>query len=571
MGIFYLLWHAYAAQAMMQIPAERRLSMEDVIRDPALDPSAMLQAWGLMSQAMSFHYHMTPERGFYCMYRPRPGEAPYAPPHDIDACDTISAVAEAHARQIWGAGVDFVFLDVTNLPRQGVFTDVLGVRPVEVLFEEWRALRDRGEMTPQIAVWVPVVAPEGGARPTYEAFLNGVYNDPRYDDLVLRDAQGRKVWFAVNSGGIPADPAHVAVIEANGGRGGMVVVPMWGNLSAAQMADGTAAWMQPCQTLDRAGREVFTAIIDPARGCDQRLQPQSPIGAIASVSVSYQLNYASLPFVAAGRNDGLTFKLQFATALRAQPDWILINAWNELIAQPQHNPGFTDQGPLARSMGLLPAEDGSDAWLWVDTYGAAFSRDIEPTLEYGDRLYEVMRSCLRVLRAGGCGAAPGEDCCDLRRTHNLVWSARLPDPARAMDTQHILTISAEEGARLIQEGWEEVCAPGVDASPEVCTATTHLTGDGPFLLYAQPGPGRTLLYRCHVLNHHHFFSASATCEGQVVEGPLGWMADARSSEAPRPLSRCYNTRTQVHFHWLGEACPVDLPDVRHEAALGYVR
>ena len=49
--------------------------------------------------------------------------------------------------------------------------------------------------------------------------------------------------------------------------------------------------------------------------------------------------------------------------------------------------------------------------LWVDLYGAEFSRDIEPTEEYGSQAYELMQSCLRVYRAGSCFSAAQEACC----------------------------------------------------------------------------------------------------------------------------------------------------------------
>ncbi len=58
------------------------------------------------------------------MYRPRAGEQPYAEPNRIDDCGDIAAAAKTHARQILAAGVDFIFVDLTNLPFQSQFTDV---------------------------------------------------------------------------------------------------------------------------------------------------------------------------------------------------------------------------------------------------------------------------------------------------------------------------------------------------------------------------------------------------------------------------------------------------------------
>jgi hypothetical protein len=560
-GIFYLTWHAYAAEAMRRIPEGQRWTVEDAIRDPALAPAALISDRELMAQAMSFHYHAEPEPGFYCFYRPRDGQAPFPAPHHAQ-CGDISQVAERHARQLWDAGVDFVYADLTNIPFFSRFADVLGVRPIEVLFEEWAALRARGVMTPQIAVWVPM-PPANGQPYTADQILAGVYNDPRYDALVLRDpASGRKVWFAVENGGFPLDPALVNRVESNGGRDDMVVVPMWGLNNAQALAAGRVSWMQPCQT-----GPTFTTLIDPTTPCNQG-SAETAIGTMLSVSASYQISYASLPFASSGTNLGLTLKKQFEAAFTQQPDWLLINAWNEHIAQPQFDPARTDHGPLGRSMSNPALGVVSDTWLWVDMYGTEFSRDIEPTVEGGDGLYTLMASCLRAYRAGGCGAVPNEACCDVTPEYALVWSMRAPDPAGAMNTDHVPTADPNEMQALAAGGWEQVCAPFY-GPPYLCATQGPLTGDGPFMLFSRPGADRRALYRCNT-GVDHFVSLDPGCEGLEAESRLGYVSAVRHSGAPRPLSRCYNRPARAHFHWLGEQCP-DRPGVRHEAVLGFVR
>ena len=505
------------------------------------------------------------------MYRPRAGEQPYAEPNRIDDCGDIAAAAKTHARQILAAGVDFIFVDLTNLPFQSQFTDVLGVRPLEVLFEEWQKLRDQGIPTPDIAVWVPVQTPTAGQAPTWQA-VNRLYNDPRYADLVLRDKSNRKIWFAVSSAFRPADPVQVAQIESNGGLNDSVVAPLWGLLKQAQFDQGDASWMQPCEQPSRQGNNVFTTQIKHDRPCNQRHTANSPIGSVLSASVSYQLSYASLPFLSTGRNNGLTFKKQFETAFDVQPDWLLLNAWNEFIAQPQKAPEITDHGPLVRSMGIVPTPgDPSDAWLWVDAYGAEFSRDIEPTVEYGDGMYTLMQSCLKVYRGGGCAVMGAEACCQREPENVLVWSARVTDPDRDMDTHHLLTTSAAEGIGLLETGdWEEVCNP-ISGPPDICSTITNVTGDSPFMLSARPGANRRALYRCLIPGQHHFFSTDPDCEGQTPEGILGFISTVRASHTPRPLSRCRSLQSSKHFHWLAERCPTDLPGVVHEGVVGFVR
>lgn len=126
-------------------------------------------------------------------------------------------------------------------------------------------------------------------------------------------------------------------------------------------------------------------------------------GSQLAVSPSYQISWGSTPWNSAGLWDGLTFRKQFQKAFKTQPDWLFLSSWNEFIAQPQVTP--------LRSMGL--ETDPSVGNLgFVDTYGAAFGRDIEPTLQYGDFLYSMMTSCLKVFRSGSTNCSnPGEPCC----------------------------------------------------------------------------------------------------------------------------------------------------------------
>lgn len=571
-GIFYLAWHAYASDAIRKLPDAERYTVEDVVRDPSLSFGDMLLRHGLTGEAAAFHYHVRPELGFYCLYQRRPNEAPYAEPDYVDDCPDVATVAAQHATQLWSAGIDFVYLDATNLPFASPFADVLGLRPIEVLLEQWSALRQAGTITPQLAVWVPIPPKQPGQEGlTYLAEqLLELYNRPELDELILEHRPtGKKVMFITDHAGLPADAAELALLEDNGGRHDVVAVKLWGLTSAQEFAEGKASWMQPCVTV--AGE--WTTLIDADVPCAQGYTQTSPIGTVLSVSSSYQLGYASLPFHSSGKNDGLTLARQFETAFAVQPDYLLINSWNELVAQPQPNPHYAALGSVATSMGEPgPAPpDESTPWLWVDPYGAELVRDIEPTVEYGSQFYDLTASCIRVLKAGtqGCAApaAAAEACCQVGQQHVLVHSLRGIDPSDSMSTHHVLTTAiAERDALLSAGGWEQVCNVGY-APPGLCAASTDLGADGPFLLFVNGGPDRVALQRCWsgVAN---FFSLDPGCEGREVVGQLGYLSTARNTHSPRPLVRCYNAPAQVHFHWLGEACPAGFED---GPVLGYVR
>ena len=75
--------------------------------------------------------------------------------------DLYDLVGWQHAKWLSDAGFDYIVIDVTNWPVTGVIggpTDVPSVdmtiiRPIEVLAEEWLALRAEGIRTPSITVW----------------------------------------------------------------------------------------------------------------------------------------------------------------------------------------------------------------------------------------------------------------------------------------------------------------------------------------------------------------------------------------------------------------------------------
>ena len=556
-GIFYLAWHAYAAKATQRVPEAERRTVEEVIRDQDAAFGDLLHDRGLLDTAKAFHYHLRPEAGFYCLYRPRPQDAPYPDSEAGPDCGDVGAVAARHARQLWEAGVDFVYMDLTNLPTFGPFADVLGLRPFEVLLEQWYALRQAGVPTPQIAAWLPARAVDPGQPPLLLRVLD-VYDAWAGRDVLLEhQPAGQPVVFVVAGDDVDAGLLDVAA------RRGVLPVRLWGNLSAGRLAAGDAGWMQPCTA---AG--AFTTLISPEVPCNQGYTRASPLGTVLSVSLSYQIGYASLPFQASGRNDGLTLQKQFETAFGVQPDYLLVNAWNELIAQPQPNPHPAALGSLRRSMGVgnVDGDPLADS-LWVDMYGVEFNRDIEPSVQGGDAAYLLLTSCLRVYRSGTPTCADrAEPCCQLAPGLRLVHSLRRRNTG-TWGGDHVPTADPDERRALLDGGAFEEVGNLFYGPPGLPGGAT--TGDGPFAVYAADGPGRARLHRCHT-GVDHFLSLDPGCEGQTPEAPLGWLSTQRSSATPRPLRRCYAPQPQVHFHWLDERCPAD-PGVREEGVLGFVR
>ena len=620
-GILYEGWHAPPATVLANISAAggRAVSVEDVLRsNGALALADIYDGHpGARAAAASFFYQAQPQAGYYCIYRARPGEAGVGPD-----CPGIPATLARHAAELSSAGVDYVTVDGTNLGSFSPFADWIQLRPGEVVFEEWAALRSRGLPTPAIAAWQTVPA---GAD-LHLRWL-ALYNNATLAPLVHVDAgTGKKVFFVPPGG----DAAIVAAIEANGGRNDVIVQQIWAENSLE--AQGQWSFFAPC-TDGAAGGGYTTSVVGAGRGatgCGQRFSNASgPLARIAgaqvAISPSYQLGYGSLPWQGANKYGGLTFKRQFATVIAAAMDsWaagapaslpahLYLSSYNEWTAQPQANPF---PGAFTHSVGLGADAQGGD--LWVDSFGSSLSRDIEASsdADAGGAVAALMASCLRVVRLAAAldaavfaGAPPlaaaaaslwpaadgaalaalrvafgggadglaacavaGEACCaynDTADAYAPVWALRL---AAAGDA--LATADAAERAALVAAGWKETCAAYggptdfcVDAAVAASSATLH----GPFALHAGACalPGRAPLFRCYDAGAtRHFLSLDAACGGATAECALGCVATAPSSDMARPLRMCSAAGGGPRYHVLDGDC--DAGDAAGPV-LGFVR
>lgn len=289
---------------------------------------------------MNFYFHKEPADGFYCIYRKRSTENTSS--CGLPDCPNITATLTRHANMLVSAGTAFIVADSTNIPSVGSAADALQLRPFEVVGEEWKKLRAQNISTPQITIWQNLQNADGNL---YKEYLK-IYRDPEFSDLIYRDPHtGKQVFFAT------ADPlpAQVAEIEA---EGDIVVVVMWAERD--NFAKGEFAFFSPC--IDPVSN-ASTSTVSNTAACNQHHTTNAKIGShgtAVTVGPSYQVSYASLPWMAAGTMGGLTLKNQFqkAFALNAAGglDYLMVGTFNEHIAQPQPNPYSSN--PAAISMGM---------------------------------------------------------------------------------------------------------------------------------------------------------------------------------------------------------------------------
>jgi hypothetical protein len=557
-GMFYLVWHAAAATAQAAIQAEggTPLTVEDVIRsNGALTLSDIYEKWGLESTAYSLYYQTHPNLGFYCIYRARPNETGIVPD-----CPNITTTLTTHAAELIAANVDYVVVDETNLTDMSPEGDLLQLRPTEVLFEEWAALRAAGKKTPQIAVWNAV--PTGSTQ--WQGHL-ALYANPAYDSMVMRDKKtGKKIFFVVDSGDSRApDPAILQQIESDNGANDIVIQRMW-IIGTTDPTVDRWTFEAPCET--EAGAATTTTVGIAA--CQQPYMPVTTLGSAVAVSPSYQTNYGSLAWGAAGKMSGLAFRQQWATALNVMPNYVFVSGWNEFVASPFANP-YIASDPYALDVGL--ERDPEGAKVFVDSYGADLSRDIEPSLDYGGTYYDLMASCARVYRHNaamnlrGC-SVPTESCCDpsSASAFSIIYALRNDGAKDSLLT----TQPIEVNALVAGGGWREVCARTGTPTAFCLDANEPSTPFGPFVLYSQGGAGRAALYRCITTASAHFYSLDPACEGQRVEYALGYLQTTPTGEFPRRVERCaatIGTETQIA---LGTGCPTGFND---RGLLGYAR
>jgi hypothetical protein len=141
-----------------------------------------------------------------------------------------------------------------------------------------------------------------------------------------------------------------------------------------------------------------------------------------------------------------------------------------------------------------------------------------------------------------------------------MWSLR------ARESDSLLTPHRGERDGLVAGGvWRELCSPFGDWLPFCRGGSDSVKGATPF--YVSRWPVGPTLYRCIGAGGRHFVSTAASCEGQRVEGPIGFVAAGPSIELPRPLFRCRNPATGLFSHSLLGGCPSG----EDAMLLGYVR
>ncbi|EGD82762.1 hypothetical protein PTSG_12023 [Salpingoeca rosetta] len=551
-GILYEVWHTRAAQAMKKVRqlGGTQLTTELVLRsNGSLTLDDVYTKYNMSADI----YNVQPQLGFYCLYRKRPNDT--NPP--VDDCDNITHTASVHAKLLVQAHVDYVAVDVTNWPSFNTETDIAVIRPTEVLFEEWLALRKQGQPTPQIAIWV--CSPSNST--TWRYMLQHIYNNPRYAELVYK-RDGKMAFFLPYRPGSCYSASEEALIQSNFGGNNVTTIKMWALFGADTYTQDVWGFFSPCVS-QRTGK--YTSSMVGEGDCNQYPTTTGASGPVQEVTASgsYMLSETALPFASPGHMRGLTLQRLFKKVLSQRAPSLFLSSFNEHIGGRQ---APSSPAKIAFNMGL-PNDPQRNA-VWVDTYGSEFSRDVEPTVEGGARTYQVLVACVALYKAGQtCANEPTSICCTTadKEVWTNVWSLANPQA-----TDALVTASENERDTLVQQGWKEVCTPIPGPSVFCVEANNHDGRDGPFMLYnaAQPNNSTKPIYRCYNATQGlHLISDDPKCEGLgAMEMLLGYASRGPGGETLRALRRCRSAASPALSHALDLAC-----DHNDSHVLGFVR
>eukprot|EP00054_Salpingoeca_dolichothecata_P019430 m.120871 g.120871 ORF g.120871 m.120871 type:complete len:592 (-) comp23253_c0_seq12:81-1856(-) len=570
-GILYEVWHAEASTAMHKVKAAggTQLTTELVIRNASLNLNDVYLPYNLTGDI----WNVQPAAGFYCIYRKRANDT--NPP--IPDCANITQTLTYHAKILTEAGFDYIAVDITNWPDMNPATDVAVFRPTEVLFEEWYKLRLAGIPTPKIALWP--CSPNNSN--TWQALIDTIYSNKSYEDL-LYTQNGKPVMFLPDNSHCysPTEEAKI-LAYAN-----VTTIKMWALFGEQSFESGTWGFFSPCVASYNPFQFTTSMVDTPACNQSISLNPQGGDWEI-SASGSYMLTQTSLPFASPGHMRGLTLHRLFQKVLTIGAPNLFMSSFNEFIGGRQP---AAEHSNIAFNMGL-PTDPQRGA-VWVDTYASDFSRDVEPTVEGGSRVFEVTSSCVQLYKQSKtCADAPTSVCCTMsdKYVYSSVWSLN-------RGTDNLIVSTQAEFNKYIQQDYTQICH-SITGPSTFCVNTSIADGrNGPFLVYNTPGvapfPPKSqqrniwesqnphvveesdakvvAFYRCvNGAQTAHTFSLDENCtdlSGFVGDGLLGYISTQIGGETLRALYRCQQA-TGVFTHALDLPCDTTAT----QSLIGYVR
>lgn len=291
--------------------------------------------------------------------------------------NTDSWVQRKHALMLEAAGVDFIFVDLTNGATypDGLFS----------LFDTWLEMRKEGIMTPQICLFA-----HDSINADLSQLRGSVLSDEnmkKYDELFYR-YEGKPLFMGNYS---KASPEQQSFLDTY-----FTVRDCW----AWQDADGMWNWLQEYKINDDGSVSYVNG--GPGRNADGKFEELALcIGHHPTTSKgrSYVNTVAPAASGAYGfsldSGAGAGFAGQFEAIQKLDPDLILITGWNEWVAGLNHDVSGKNKFAGTPTTGFY----------MVDQFNTEYSRDAEPMrlrqgeeVGFGDNYYYQMASIIRTFK-----------------------------------------------------------------------------------------------------------------------------------------------------------------------------
>ncbi|MFR1517358.1 MAG: hypothetical protein ACLSVG_01080 [Clostridia bacterium] len=320
------------------------------------------------------------------------GEAYWSEPYFGYYRNTDTWVYRKHAYMLEAAGVDFVFLDISN---EETFD-----KAHLALFDTWLQIRKEGGQTPQICFLTGDT--EGRLESHMKRLLKTVYSDKnysKYEELFFK-WEGKPLIFG-NSANLSDEMKNTL--------NNFTVRGCW----AWENRDGYWNWLQEIRYDENSGEYFMYKGRDPFGNFEQLAvamghHPSTSKGRSYVKGVQPNNGKNDFEFSSETSGLGLGFASQFEMAIELDPQVIMITGWNEWIAGLPRDSSFTHF-----------ANTDVNGYMYIDQFNPEFSRDGEPMklrdgVGFGDNYYYQMVDYIRKFKGMEAEAlAAGQDTIDL--------------------------------------------------------------------------------------------------------------------------------------------------------------
>lgn len=350
------------------------------------------------------HWVGQPIDGYYCLYKNK-------------------NLIKRHAILLKNAGVDYIYIDITNWPvaykTHYQYTDEFNEKihkPIQAILNSFKELEASGIAVPKIVPWIGASTVQKGVAIPYSRSVSRWLKE-----YFLKNSKGytykkqgsSKPLVLVKVANVPEKNSSIPRYAWQRVKNAINkissisdIVPMWGMVNTLKSStingihrNNIWSFLEDCQL---TGSQV-------KRGCQQRKTSNQ-----ISVSPAYQVDHM-LHSKAKGKRRGRTFYQQYIQAYSSNIKNISITGWNEWIGKRLcYGSARWGTAPLVLAFDNLKQhkkikcssgnyflkKGGVNFPLFVDVLTYDRSRDLEPNRSTSDCYYQLMRTMNISVKSG---------------------------------------------------------------------------------------------------------------------------------------------------------------------------